>query len=79
MTSDVEFSLSIDRSAIYEITPMDLGGRTPSDFWACTRCGRSFRVWDSYAVHFDSRGRRLQFVVCPNCARELDVPVNISR
>lgn len=78
MKSEVDFLWGIDSDVIHEVRPMDLGGRSPSNFWARTRCGQEFRVSDSYAVHFDSSARRLEFVVCPDCAARLNAPLHLS-
>ena len=73
-------AIDVGSRAIRDVEPM----RPPSDgwsasgSWSCTRCRRVFPVVDSQSVIFDSNGRYLRFVVCPQCADRYRVPIQVA-
>ncbi len=68
MTSSPLHPIRPDAPLVQGVEPMRFERPVGGDVWPCTRCGGIFPVADSYAVHFDSSGRDLTFVVCPDCA-----------
>lgn len=78
MTPEGPPGLDVDSRAIREVGPLRLPPSVARGTWPCTRCGRDHPVPGSSVVHFESCGRRLQFVVCPDCAERYRVPFPVT-
>lgn len=74
MTSSLHRSIDLDSRAIRRVEPFSDVADVEGWHWPCTRCSRRFPVSASYAVVFDSAGRRLRFVVCDDCAPRYQIP-----
>lgn len=74
MASSPHRCIDVDSRAIRRVEPFADVADVEASYWPCTRCSRSFPVSASWAVVFDSAGRRLRFVVCPDCAPRYQVP-----
>lgn len=77
MDARLDEHLDIGSRYIREVQPLDLEPELARGTWSCTRCRVQHPVEDSRAVHFDSNGRRLLFVVCQRCADLYRVPAPV--